>query len=182
MIADFKELLVNEKHPLFDTTGMFYKEFPSDFRQIRYFTLLIVQKAPPEIKELNLLEQQISELIKNAVKHGNRNNPEKKIKVWYNFTPTRARLIVQDEGEGFQGLEEWNDFNKKRLECFQDQNFEELANFVSYRTVRSDDYDGGNAMFAAVEYWNEGVVFNNLRTGVAVGKTYPLKRVGVALS
>ena len=56
MSQEIKELIINENHPLFDRTGMFYKEFPSDFRQIRYFTLLIVQKAPPEIKEINLLE------------------------------------------------------------------------------------------------------------------------------
>ena len=73
-----KELKVDEKSPLFDKTGMLYKEFPSDFRQIRYFTLLIVQSAPLEIKGINLLEQQISEIIKNAVKHGNRCNPSKK--------------------------------------------------------------------------------------------------------
>lgn len=180
-MADIKELVVNENHPLFDKTGMFSKEFPSDFRQIRYFTLLIVQKAPPEIKEINLLEQQISEIIKNAVKHGNRNNPDKKIKIWYSFSTTHAHLIVQDEGEGFQGIEEWNKFNRERIRCFQEQNFDELGQFVSFRTERSDDNDGGNAMFAALEYWNDGVVFNNARNAIAVGKTYPLKRVGINL-
>ena len=65
-----KELKVNGRDPLFDKTDMIYKEFPSDFRQIRFFTLLIVQAAPPEIKGVNLLEQQISEVIKNAVKQG----------------------------------------------------------------------------------------------------------------
>ena len=76
-----KELRVDGKDPLFDKTGMLYKEFPSDFRQIRYFTLLIVQSAPLEIKGINLLEQQISEIIKNAVKHGNKCDPKKKVKV-----------------------------------------------------------------------------------------------------
>jgi len=182
-MSEIKELQTDDSgtHPLFDKTGMFAKEFPSDFRQIRYFTLLIVQKAPPEIKELNLLEQQISELIKNAVKHGNRNNPDKKIRIWYSFSTTSAHLIVQDEGEGFKGIDEWNDFNQKRIECFQKQDFEELGNFVSYRTSRSDDYDGGNAMFAAIEYWNEGVVFDKNRTSVAVKKNFPLKRVGISL-
>ena len=54
-----KELRADGSDPLFDKTNMLYKEFPSDFRQIRYFTLLIVQSAPLEIKEINLLEQQI---------------------------------------------------------------------------------------------------------------------------
>ncbi len=179
MAIDVRELVINENHPLFDRSGMFYKEFPSDFRQIRYFTLLIVQKAPPEIKEINLLEQQISEVIKNAVKHGNRNNPEKKIRIWYSFSTAHAHMVVEDEGEGFQGIEEWNSFNLKRLECFKNQDFEHLQNYVSYRTTRSDDHDGGNAMFAAVEYWSDGVVFNERRNTVAVGKTFPQRRSGV---
>jgi anti-sigma regulatory factor (Ser/Thr protein kinase) len=98
-----------DNHKLMDTEGMFYKEFPSDYRQIRYFTLLIVQKAPPEIREINLLEQQISELIKNAVKHGNESNPDKLVKVWYTFSEEHARIIIKDEGEGFIGIKEWND-------------------------------------------------------------------------
>lgn len=174
-----KELLVDENHTLFNTEGMFYKEFPSDFRQIRYFTLLIVQKAPPEIKEINLLEQQISEVIKNAVKHGNKNDPSKKVKVWYAFSMEEAHIIVEDEGDGFQGLEEWNEFNRKRLECLHEQNFEELGAYVSYRTVNSDEHDGGNAMFAAIEYWNQGVVYNTKKNKVAVKKVFPKKRVGI---
>ena len=95
---------------------MLHKEFPSDFRQIRYFTLLIVQSAPPDIKEINLLEQQISEIIKNAVKHGNKCDPEKMVRVWYDFSPEHAHLIVEDEGPGFQDLERWNEFNHRRQE------------------------------------------------------------------
>ena len=71
-MEQFIELRSDEKDPLFDKTNMLYKEFESDYRQIRYYTLLIVQSAPLEIKEINLLEQQISEVIKNAVKHGNK--------------------------------------------------------------------------------------------------------------
>jgi len=175
---EMKELVIDENSKLFDKTGMFYKEFPSDFRQIRYFTLLIVQKAPPEIKEINLLEQQISEIIKNAVKHGNKNNIEKKVKVWYSFSTTHAHLIVEDEGEGFQDLEGWNEFNRKRIQCFMEQNFEELGNYVSFRTLLSDDTDGGNAMFAMLEYWNGGVVFNNKKNAVSVFKTFSNKRFG----
>ncbi|GAB6089161.1 ATP-binding protein [Spirochaeta dissipatitropha] len=177
--ADFKEIKVDEKSPLFDTKNMFYKEFPSDFRQIRYFTLLIVQKAPPSIKELNLLEQQISEIIKNAVKHGNKNNPEKKVKVWYYFSEHEARLIVEDEGSGFKDIEKWNDFNRKRLEAFLSQDYVKLADYVSYRTAQSDDNDGGNALFAALEYWNAGYVFGENRNKVGAKKIFPKKAIGI---
>lgn len=181
MNYDIKRLSIDNESSLFNTAGMFYKEFPSDFRQIRYFTLLIVQKAPPEIKEINLLEQQISEIIKNAVKHGNRNNPEKKVKVWYSFSETHAHLIVEDEGPGFKDLEKWNDFNEKRLICFFEQDFEKLGDYVAFTTENSDDFDGGNALFAAVEYWDQGVVFSTSRNRVGVKKTFVRKRIGMEL-
>jgi hypothetical protein len=177
----FKEIKVDGKSKLFDKTNMLYKEFPSDFRQIRYFTLLIVQSAPPEIKELNLLEQQISEIIKNGVKHGNKSDLDKKVRVWYSFTPDEARIIVEDEGEGFKDLEKWNDFNRKRLECLHAQNYEQLGDFVSFRTEKSDDYDGGNALFAALEYWNDGFIYNDKRNGVAAKKTFPKRRHGISI-
>lgn len=178
-MEQIKELRVDENDALFDKTNMLYKEFPSDFRQIRYFTLLIVQSAPLEIKEINLLEQQISEVIKNAVKHGNKCDINKKVSVWYSFSPTHAHLIVEDEGEGFKDLEKWNEFNRKRLNCLHDQNYEDLANYVSFRTLDSDDQDGGNALFAALEYWNGGFVFNEKRNGVAMLKKFQQRRIGI---
>lgn len=175
MAQELKELRSDENDPLFDKTNMLKKEFPSDFRQIRYFTLLIVQSAPTEIKELNLLEQQISEVIKNAVKHGNHCDINKKVTVWYSFSPTHAHIIVQDEGEGFQDLEKWNEFNKKRLECLHNNDFMQLADYVSFRTKESDSQDGGNALFAALEYWNGGFVYNGKRNAVAMLKKYQQK-------
>ncbi len=181
MTGTVKELRSDGNDPLFDKSNMLYKEFPSDFRQIRYFTLLIVQSAPLEIKEINLLEQQISEVIKNGVKHGNNCDINKKIHVWYSFSASHAHIIVEDEGEGFKDLEKWNEFNKKRLDCLRDSNFEELANYVSFRTKRSDDQDGGNALFAALEYWDGGFIYNDKRNGVAMLKRFQQKRHGVTV-
>ena len=181
-MSDNKKITIDENSPVFARDGMFYKKFSSDFRQIRYYTLLIVQKAPAGIREINLLEQQISEIIKNAIKHGNRNDPKKLIQVWFSFNDGEARLIVQDEGKGFQRLEEWNRFNLKRTECFVKQNFEEMEQYVSYRTEDSDDLDSGNALFAALEYWNGGVVFNQKRNCVAVLKSFPQRRHGMKIS
>ena len=176
-----KEIRVDENSPLFDSSGMLHKEFPSDFRQIRYFTLLIVQSAPPEIKEINLLEQQISEIIKNAVKHGNKCESEKKVRVWYSFSAEHAHLIVEDEGEGFKDIERWNGFNRRRQKCLEGEDCEALAEYVSFRGEKADDNDGGNALFAALEYWNGGFVFNQKRNSVAMLKRYPTKRRGVEL-
>jgi anti-sigma regulatory factor (Ser/Thr protein kinase) len=168
-----RKIEINDASELLDTDELFYKEFPSDIRQVRFFTLLVVQKAPAEIKEFNLLEQQISELIKNAVKHGNKMDSEKKVKVWFRFTKDRAHVVVQDEGEGFQDIEKWNHFNEERMRHLREENFERLADYVSYRTEASDDTDGGNALFAALEYWNGGVVFNKDRNAIAVLKLFP---------
>ncbi len=166
------EIVVDDGSPLLDREGMLYKELPSDFRQIRYFALLLVQAAPPETRELNLLEQQVSEIIKNAVKHGNRCQIEKKVRVWYSFSRSVARLIVQDEGPGFLEIDRWNEFNRKRTACLTESRFDELASYVSFRSEASDDSDGGNAMFAALEYWNGGVVFSGSRNCVAVMKRF----------
>lgn len=181
-MSDVKKILQDDTHSLFDNTDMYSKEFPSDFRQIRFFTLQIVQKAPPEIKEINLLEQQVSEIVKNAVKHGNHSDINKKIRVWWTFTTEEARLIVEDEGEGFQNIEDWNKFNVVRQDCLQKEDYIKLADYVSWRTEKSDDNDGGNAMFAAVEYWNQGVVFSSGGNKVAVGKKFPRKRPVIEVS
>ncbi len=181
-MSDIKTILVSEESPLFNKKGLFHKKFASDFRQIRYYTLVVMQKAPPEIKEINLLEQQISELIKNAVKHGNKKDPRKLVEVWYSFNESSARLIVQDEGRGFKQLEAWNEFNRRRTECFLRQDFEAMAEFVSFITPDSDEHDSGNALFAAVEYWNGGVVFNRARNAVAVAKYFPQRRHGIELA
>ncbi len=175
-------LRADSSDPLFDREGMFHKKFPSDYRQVRYFALLIIQKAPPEIKEVNLLEQQVCELLRNAIKHGNKGDKEKPVEVWYAFGSDRAHIIVQDEGEGFQDLERWNEFHRKRAECLRNEDYLELANYVSYRTEDSDEEDGGNALFAALEYWDAGMVFSDERNAVAAARHFSSKRFGVPLA
>ena len=61
------------------------------------------------------------------------------------------------------------------------QNFEELSGYVSFKTHKSDDQDGGNALFAALEYWNGGFVYNGKRNGVAMLKKFQQKRKGVTV-
>jgi hypothetical protein len=154
--------LIDDDSEWFSTKGMYYKEFPSLYNQIRAFALFIVQKAPESFKEVNLLEQQVSEIIKNAIKHGNRCVPSKKIKVWYDFAEkeSQVKVIVQDEGSGFQNLETWNDFFDKRHQAFVNGDFEEMLKYAAFKTENSDEDDGGNALFAAVEYWNKCYGFN----------------------
>lgn len=162
--------LLDDNHEFFSTKGMYYKEFPSLYNQIRAFALFIIQKAPESFKEINLLEQQVSEIIKNAIKHGNHCVPSKKIRVWYEFDEARnrVRMIVEDEGEGFQNLEVWNDFFDKRNQAFMKGDFEEMLKYAAFKTEKSDENDGGNALFAAVEYWNLCYGFNKSTRNKAI--------------
>lgn len=174
-------LKVDENNSLFNTENMFYKEFPSDIRQIRFFRMKLICKAPVEILELNLLEQQVEEIILNAIRHGNKRNAAKKVRVWFSFSTERAHLIVEDEGEGFKELEQWNEFHRKRTEYFLRQDFDKMEKFIMFRTEKSEIMDGGNALFAAVEYWNGGIVFSDKRNKVALLKIFPPKRYGVSI-
>ncbi len=165
-------ILQNDKHPLLKREGMFHKDFHLDLRKVRHLSQLIVQKAPSAIRDFNLLEQQISELIKNGVRHGNKNDPNKKISIWFRFSPTRAHIIVEDEGSGFQNINEWNRFFAKKRTAFEHHDFDEMMKYVSFRTEESTESDGGNALFAAVEFWNEGVVFSSGGNCIGVARRY----------
>jgi anti-anti-sigma factor len=169
---DVKQIRVDGKDPLFDTTDMYHKTFYIDLSQVRRLSNLIAQEAPKHIQEINMLEQQISEIIKNGVRHGNRNDRNKALKVWFSFSDHQARLIVEDEGEGFQQIEMWNEFYRKKIECYRNNDFEEMMNYLAFRTEDSTETDGGNAMFAAIEYWNGGLVFNDTRNAVAVRRLF----------
>ena len=43
----------------------------------------------------------LTEAVNNAINHGNKNNPEKKIIVCYKKTKLAALFSVEDEGDGF---------------------------------------------------------------------------------
>jgi anti-anti-sigma factor len=169
---EIKEIRVSSESPLFDTDGMYHKTFYIDLSQVRRLSNLVAQKAPKHLQEINILEQQISELIKNAVKHGNGNDKSKGVSIWFRFTAYEARLIVQDEGPGFARIEEWNDFYRRKIECYRNNDFDQMMSFLSFRTEESSEADGGNALFAAIEYWDGGLVFNDARNAVAVKKTF----------
>ncbi len=171
-VEEIRRLEIDPDSPLFDTDDMYFKEFHIDLSQVRRLAGLIVQKAPPEIREINILEQQVSEIIKNAVRHGNGNDKSKAVRIWFSFTPSYARLVVEDEGAGFQDLERWNEFYRRKIECYRSNRFEEMMDYLAFRTERSVDSDGGNALFAAIEFWNDGVVFNKKRNAVALRRRF----------
>jgi serine/threonine-protein kinase RsbW len=162
-----RKLIVDERNELFDAQGMRYVEFPSDFSRIREFTFQVLEGCPAAFREGNLLEQQLSEIIKNGIKHGNRNDPTKHLRVWYDLRK-RARFIVEDEGRGFEELDQWNEFFCKRQTALFNEDFDAFLSLASYRGPRSDETDGGNSLIAALEYWNGGMIFNGKRNKVGV--------------
>ncbi len=42
-----------------------------------------------------------TELVNNAIHHGNKNNPDKKVRVSFNVNQERIELRIKDEGAGF---------------------------------------------------------------------------------
>lgn len=162
-----RKLIVDEDNELFDARGMRYIEFPSIYERIREYTATILSECPDEFREGNLLEQQLSEIVKNGIKHGNHRDPSKKLKVWYDLRK-RVRFIVEDEGAGFKELDEWNEFYKKRQTALFNEQFDEFLYLAAYRGCNSTPEDGGNSLIAALEYWNGGMIYNRKKNKVGV--------------
>ncbi len=162
-----RKLIVDDRNELFDAQGMKCLEVASDLSQVRAYSAAVLRHCPEAFREGNLLEQQLSELIKNGIKHGNLCDPSKTLRVWYDLRK-RARFIVEDEGQGFSGLEAWNDFFRKRQTALHQEDFDTFLELASYRGPYSDENDGGNSLIAALEYWNGGMIYNGKKNKVGV--------------
>ncbi len=159
--------------PIWNTSGMKYVEFPSDITKIKEFASIILNDCDSEdIKNNVLLKLQISEFIKNAIRHGNKLDINKKVKVWYNINSDYVKLIIEDEGEGFKNLEEWNRFNKMRTKFIKARDLVNVLKYAAYKSSESNNDDGGNFLFSALEYWDSGVIFNEKRNKIAVIKYF----------
>lgn len=166
-----RKLIVDERNELFDAHGMKFAELKSDYSMIRAYSAMLLEECPERFREGSLLEQQVSEIIKNAIKHGNHGDTGKIVRVWYDLRQ-RVRFIVEDEGPGFAELDSWNEFLVKRQTALFNQNFDEFLRLASWKGKNSDPDDGGNSLIAALEYWNGGMVFNAARNKVGVVRWY----------
>ncbi len=162
-----RKLIVDEHNELFDAQGMRYAEFPSDYGRIRDYAAAVLVDCPEAFLEDGLLEQQLSEIIKNGIKHGNGCDPDRKLRVWFDLRK-RARFIVEDEGEGFSDLDAWNDFYRRRQLALYRQDFDEFLELASYRGPKCGPDDGGNSLFAALDYWNGGMIYSAAKNKVGV--------------
>jgi hypothetical protein len=162
-------LLVDEDNALFDTEGMRYVEFNSDYNQIRFYSLILTQVLPDDVREGRIMEQQVSEIVKNAIKHGNRGNILKKIRIWYEWQE-KVRYVVEDEGAGMYNLDEWNAFNRRRRKALVENDMEQMFSLLAYKSDRSEENDGGNSLFAGLEFWDEGMLYNAKKNKIVVVK------------
>lgn len=164
-------LLVDEENSLFDTKGLTCHEFLSDYNQVRFYSLILTQTLPDELQFGRLMEQQLSEVIKNAIKHGNRGSILKKIRVWRDHGKS-VRFIVEDEGEGMRNMDEWNDFNRRRRNAMRQGDMEQVMDLLTYKGEHSEENDGGNSLFAGLNFWDEGMIYSRKANKVVVVK-YP---------
>ncbi|MFM7023024.1 MAG: ATP-binding protein [Flavobacteriales bacterium] len=71
--------------------------------------LNLVEKLIDDVCELNSVNEDyygniliaITEAVNNAIHHGNKSNPDKKVNVSYTSTPEKLLFTIQDEGPGF---------------------------------------------------------------------------------
>ena len=74
---------------------------PSDTSVLEPLQLIIEavgKSAEVEEDELSMLSVSVVELAKNAMEHGNKNDPEKTVTVSFDIFPNRIRFLIDDEG------------------------------------------------------------------------------------
>ncbi|NOQ21560.1 MAG: hypothetical protein GQ565_02760 [Candidatus Aegiribacteria sp.] len=74
---------------------------PSEISVLEPLQLIIEaigRSAEVEEDDLSLLSVAVVELAKNAMEHGNKNDPEKMVTISFNFFPNRIRFMIDDEG------------------------------------------------------------------------------------
>ncbi len=152
-----------------------FKQIPSKHLLIRYYSMQIVQTLPiKQIHEKKLLEQQISELLQNAIIHGNKNREELNVSIRYAFKESVFTILIKDEGNGFNELEHWNKWKKKRTELEAAGKTEEFELFAVYqkRGSYASEYSGGTGLFSAAEYWNKGFIFSSEGNTITASKSF----------
>lgn len=58
----------------------------------------IGRSAEVEDDDLSMLSISVVELVKNAMEHGNKNDPDKMVILSFNISPNRIKFMVDDEG------------------------------------------------------------------------------------
>ncbi len=160
--------IVSDTDEIWDVKDMKYIEFNSDITKLREYTNELLQNEKTDYVNDMIFRLQVSEFIKNGIRHGNKLQKEKKVKVWYKLTQDYTKFIFEDEGDGFKNVAKWNEFNKKRLEYLMKQDITNALKYAVFRTEESIENDGGNFLFSAMEYWDSGLILNTKKNKIYV--------------
>lgn len=87
------------------TAGLWYNlEFPSCIEEGRRVEEKIISqchKFAYTDRDIFALKLALEEALSNAIRHGNKSNPEKHVHVKYRITHRRTDVVIEDEGCGF---------------------------------------------------------------------------------
>lgn len=168
------ELIIDNNTELWLVSDMEHDIFPSDINKIVEYTETVIKPTSGKISsdDFQVLHHEVSELIINAIKHGNKNDVNKIIRLWYKFQDDCYKFIIEDQGEGFKDLEKWNEFNRERNRAIQIKNIKLMEKFALYRPEGSDNTKGGSTFFGALQYWDSGVIFNSKRNKIVTMKYF----------
>ena len=75
--------------------------YPVNYTEVYDSMLVTLDKETFTPDDRFALELVLDEAITNAVKHGNGNDPDKKVTVKFTSTPQRFEVEITDEGPGF---------------------------------------------------------------------------------
>jgi len=88
----------------------------------------------------------LREAVTNAIQHGNKLNPEKKVEVCYKMAQERLKVFVRDQGDGFQAdkipdpLEGDNIFKPSGRGIFYMRTFMDEVDFRTLATGGTEIY------------------------------------------
>jgi serine/threonine-protein kinase RsbW len=88
---------------------------PRNIAKIEKFLEKIALRIPLDDIQMNKLMVSLTEAVNNAITHGNKSNPKKKVTVMCEAVPGWLLIIINDQGRGFRLDEVANPLKKENL-------------------------------------------------------------------
>jgi len=86
------------------TEKICYKEIPSDkslLPALDEFIVGVAKEAGLSHEKFNNLSLSFSEAVSNSIIHGNKNDPDKRIRITVKVDNSKMIIIIKDQGKGF---------------------------------------------------------------------------------
>ncbi|MGK9477229.1 ATP-binding protein [Melioribacter sp. OK-6-Me] len=86
------------------TEKICYKEIPSDrslLPALDEFIIGVAKDAGLSEDKFNNLSLSFSEAVSNSIIHGNKNDPDKRIRITVKVDDSKMIIIIKDQGKGF---------------------------------------------------------------------------------